>query len=169
MQYLSLKSGDGSESCNTKASKVKIASTPDPIPVSVPAHHDRWSYGIKSHREPYCQIDGAYNLLVPSLTHTLHFSTYGNNVEDERAYSSHTSLHGRFSCIRREQRFTDKSVMHNESTSMMRSFSSAKENDFLQPSKIISSSSLSWCDDEFPSYRTTAFHLIHEGERPCHQ
>ncbi len=84
---------------------------------AAPIPHERRSYGIKSSRETFTQIPICDSVIpsIPSLTHTLHFSTYGIS-EAERVYSSST---GSFLFVRRQQ---EQSVMPNEPSSVTRSF-----------------------------------------------
>eukprot|EP01040_Poterioochromonas_malhamensis_P008541 gene8541-9242_t len=161
MQYLSLKSCNGSHAPKPK----NMGSTiPSPVSVVVPHHV------IKSPRMPFSLIDGesfisdsSFNLEIPSIRHTLHFSTYGSSVEAERVYSSSISLDGsKFLPARRTQQYIDKSLMRSEQASVMRRFSSAKENDFRQTPEVITSSLFSLCYDENPSYQRYTSYPIPE-------
>eukprot|EP01040_Poterioochromonas_malhamensis_P015697 gene15697-17615_t len=137
------------------------ASMPAPVPGS-------FGHNVRSHPELLHLVNRetippqrTFKQGIPSLPHTLHFSTYGSSAEAENVYSSPTSSSG--GSFSYDQRSINKSVMCNERTSVTRSLSSAKENDFLRspvlvfsksPSPLSSSlSSSSSSNDEYPSYR----------------
>lgn len=180
MQYMSLKSCNGSEPFKAQTLKIKSAFIPVPVAASTTRYSERSTHDVTYHPEPFLHIgsDSNYwseerpgNPAIPLDTHALRFSTYGSSVEDQIVYSSPLSSDVSFLKAKRDQQYIDKSVMHNEPSSVTQRFSSATDNDFLRllvlpfsrsPSSSLSSSS-SYDEVPFhPRYATMYHHTSQE-------